>query len=69
MNDVVEHFTSTVPNRWGEGGKEFKNIPDNYNFCFTYTVNSGAQVSVLLFGDKIFVWYGLRGVPIIMGYF
>ena len=33
-----------------------------------YTVNSGAQVPVLLFGDCAFARYGLRGVLIIMGY-
>ena len=34
-----------------------------------YTVNSGAQVPVLLFRDCAFARYGLRGVLINMGYF
>ena len=36
---------------------------------YKHTVNSGAQVPVLLFGDCVFARYGMRGVPTIMGYF
>ena len=40
-----------------------------YVSLMVYTINSGVQVQVLLFGDCAFLWHRLCGVLIIMGYF